>query len=69
MRERIYSDGMMNKQTRVFNFQCFSLWHYPFLAWDFLGLNFWSGIFGVLLEALGIFLGLDFWLHSSIPVT
>ena len=25
MRERIYSDGMMNKQTRVFNFQCLSL--------------------------------------------
>ena len=25
--------------------------------------------FGVLLEALGIFLGLDFWLHSIIPVT
>ena len=27
------------------------------------------GFFGVLLEALGIFLGLDFWLHSIIPVT
>ena len=52
MRERIYSDGMMNKQTRVFNFQCFSLCYSttPFLellratksAWDFLGVNFWS---------------------------
>ena len=28
-----------------------------------------QGFFGVLLEALGIFLGLDFWLHSIIPVT
>ena len=42
-------------------------------AWDFLGVNFCSflvqGFFWVLLEALGIFLGLDFWLHSVIPVT
>jgi len=28
-----------------------------------------QGFFWVLLEALGIFLGLDFWLHSIIPVT
>ena len=28
-----------------------------------------QGFFGVLLEALGIFLGLDFWLHSITPVT
>ena len=52
MRKRIYSDGMMNKQTRVFNFRCFFfvISHYPFLellgatksAWDFLGVNFWS---------------------------
>ena len=28
-----------------------------------------QGSFGVLLEALGIFLGLGFWLHSIIPVT
>ena len=27
-----------------------------------------QGFFGVLLEALGIFLGLDFWLHSIIPL-
>ena len=39
-------------------------------AWDFLGVNFWSRDFlGVLLEALGIFLGLDFLFHSIIPVT
>ena len=42
-------------------------------AWDFLGVNFRSvlvqGFFWVLLKALGIFLGLDFWLHSIIPVT
>ena len=30
---------------------------------------FVRGFFGVLLEALGIFLGLDFWLHSIISVT
>ena len=34
-------------------------------AWDFFGVDF----FGVLLEALGIFLGFDFWLHLIIPVT
>ena len=28
-----------------------------------------QGFFGVLLEALGILLGLDFWLHSIMPVT
>ena len=28
-----------------------------------------QGFFLVLLEALGIFLGLDSWLHSIIPVT
>ena len=28
-----------------------------------------QGFFWILLEALGIFLGLDFWLHSIIPVT
>ena len=37
-------------------------------AWDFLGVNFWDS-FWVLLEALGTFLGLDFWLHLIIPVT
>ena len=31
------------------------------LAWDFLRVNFWSrDFFGILLEALGIFLGFDF---------
>ena len=42
-------------------------------AWDFFWVNFRSflvqGFFGVLLEALGIFLGLDFSLHSIISVT
>ena len=28
-----------------------------------------QGFFGVLLEVLGIILGLDFWLYSIIPVT
>ena len=28
-----------------------------------------AGFFGVLLEALRIFLGVDFWLYSIIPVT
>ena len=55
MRERIYSGGMMNKQTRVLNFQCFSLCYSitPFLellratksAWEFWGVNFGTGIF------------------------
>ena len=35
----------------------------------FWGLIFVQGFFWVLLEALGIFLGLNFWLHSIIPVT
>ena len=35
----------------------------------FGGLFLVQGFFWVLLEALGIFLGLDFWLHSIIPVT
>ena len=44
----LYSDGMMNKRTRVFNFQCYSI--HPFLellratksAWDIFGFTFWS---------------------------
>ena len=73
MRERTYSDGMMNKQARVFNFQCFCVIALP-LSGTFLGhkivMGFFGGqflvqgFFGVLLEALRIFLGLDFWLHS-----
>ena len=40
------------------------------IGMGFLGGWFWvQGFFGVLLEALGIFLGLDFWPHSIIPVT
>ena len=35
MRERIYSDGMMNIQTRVFNFQCFSLCYSITPFWNF----------------------------------
>ena len=35
----------------------------------FWGVHFWSRVFGVLLEALGIFLGFDFCPHSIIPVT
>ena len=71
---------MMNKQTRVFNFQCFSLCYSIAPSWNFYwgpqnrhgifwGLIFGPGIFWVLLEALGIFLGLDFWLHSITPVS
>ena len=67
MRERIYSDGMMNKQTRVFNFQCF-LCVLPLplsgtfkghkIGMAFLGgLFLVQGFFGVLLEALRFFLG------------
>ena len=40
------------------------------LAWGFWGVNFWSRDFwGVLLEALRIWLGFDFCPHSIIPVT
>ena len=69
-RKRIYSDGMMNKQTRVFNFQCFSLCYSITPFWNFQGPQnrhgiFWGSIFGpgillVLLEALGIFWVLTF---------
>ena len=71
MRERIYSDGMMNKQkpkcsiSNVF----LSVTALP-LSGTFKGqkicMGFFGGqylvqgFFGVLLEALGIFLGLDF---------
>ena len=51
MRGRIYSDGMMNKQTRVFNFQCFSLCYSITPFWNFQGPQnrhgiFWGSIFG-----------------------
>ena len=79
MRERVYSDGMMNIQTRVFNFQCFSSCYSITPFWNFwgpqnrhgifLGSIFGPGIFWGFLEALGIFLGLDFWFHLIIPVT
>ena len=39
------------------------------LAWDFFGLFKVQGVFWVLLEALGTFLGLDIWPHLIIPVT
>ena len=38
------------------------------LAWDFFGLFKVQGVFWVLLEALGTFLGLDIWPHLIIPV-
>ena len=47
---------------------CIVPWHYPFVEL-FKGHKIGVGFFWVLLEALGIFLGLDFWLHSIIPVT
>ena len=72
---------MMNKQTQTFNFYCSYFCVILFkafckflrlrnLAWDFWGVNFWSGIFwGLLLEAPGISLGIDFCPHSIIPIT
>ena len=43
------------------------------MAWkvisDFLGINFGLGIFRILFEALGIFLGFYFGPHLIIPVT
>ena len=79
MRERIYSDGMMIKQTWVFNFQCFSLCYSITPFWNFWGPQNRHGIFWRLIFGPGIFwgfagspkdfLGLDFWLHSIISVT
>ena len=71
----------MNKQTQTFNFHFFFVcvisfnpsWKFLRLgnsAWVFLGVHFWSRDFlGVFLEALGIFLGFDFRLHSIIADT
>ena len=47
MRERIYSDGMMNKQTRVFNFQCFFCVIALPLSGTFQGHKISMGIFWV----------------------
>ena len=62
MRERIYSDGMMNKQTRVFNFQCFSLCYSitPFWHGIFWGLIFGPGFLGFCWKPLGFFWVLTF---------
>ena len=46
MRERIYSDGMMNKQTRVFNFQCFLCVLALPLSGTFKGHKIGMGFFG-----------------------
>ena len=60
-----------NKVQHVMSFNAF--WKFLRLgnsACDFLGVNFWSReFFLVLLKALGIFWGLDFCPHSIIPVT
>ena len=53
MRERIYSDGMMNKQTISNVFLCVIALPLSGTlkgtksAWDFLGVNFWSRDFFV----------------------
>ena len=57
MRERIYSDGMMNKRTRVFNFQFFSLCYSITPFWNFKGPQNQHGIFWGLILGSGIFLG------------
>ena len=57
MRERIYSDGMMNKRTRVFNFQFFSLCYSITPFWNFKGPQNRHGIFWGLILGSGIFLG------------
>ena len=58
-----------NKVQRVISL-IYASWKFLRLrnsVWDFLGLIFGRGIFwGVLLEALGIFLGFDFCPHSII---
>ena len=57
MRERIYSDGMMNKRTRVFNFQFFSLCYSITPFWNFKRPQNRHGIFWGLILGSGIFLG------------
>ena len=57
----------------------FNFWFCSLVTWNFKshknGMGFFGGyilvrgFFGVLLEALVIFLGLDFWLHSITLVT
>ena len=66
----------MGIQTDVSIFCLFfffnAFWKFLWLgnsAWDFFGVKFCPGIFGVVLfEAQGIFLGFDFCPHSIIPV-
>ena len=56
MRERIYSDGMMNKQTRVFNFHCLSLCVLALLlSGTFKGHKIDMGFFGGEFLVLGFF--------------
>ena len=57
MRERIYSDGMMNKQTRVFNFQCFLCVRALPLSGTFKGHKIGMGFLGGLIFGPGIFWG------------
>ena len=57
LKERIYSGGMMKKQTWVFNFQCFSLCFSITPFWNFYGPQNRHGIFWGLIFGPGIFLG------------
>ena len=79
MKERIYSDGIMDKQHEcsisnvflcVIALPLSGIFKGFKIGMGFLGGQFLvQGFFWVLLEALGIFLGLGFWLHLIIPVT
>ena len=53
----MYSDGTMNKQTRVFNLQCFSLCYSITPFWNLQGPQNRHGVFWWLIFGPGIFLG------------
>ena len=50
-------------------FSCLEILRLRNSDWDFWGVNFGPGIFGVLLEVLETFWVFDFWPHSITPVT
>ena len=67
MRERIYSDGIMNK---IIALPLSGTFKGHKIGKGFLGgLNFSPGILGGFAGSPWDFLGLDFWLHLIIPVT
>ena len=66
----MYSDGMMNKKKPECSISNVSLSVIALpLSGTFKGQKIGMGFFGGQFLVQGFFLGLDFWLHSIIPVT